>query len=186
MPDPEWARAGVTAPAHYGGLGDPTRWGAQITQHMPDIDGVVFRGAVLQSGQILSVACQDSYPRAWTLIGMLGAPRAAWLLPDGIALNQFASALYVTMGMGQTQVVHNYNLRAIIDADAPYYWFSDFISPFGSEGLETRAFIMPGAVVGCSINIQIFNSLFTNVATPAFDFFTSLIVTPFDPGVSKR
>ena len=182
--DPDWARAGIHPPNKFGPLGDPTRWGATVVQAMPAIDGVVFRGGILQSGQVVSAQCRDQYPRAWTIAGTIGAPAFAWLLPDGFALNQFASALYVTMGQGQTQLVHNFNIRAIVSADAPFYWFSDFQTPFGSEGLETRAFLIPGAVVGNAVNIQVWNAYFSNVASDPFNFVTSVIISPFDPGAA--
>lgn len=175
---------GVVPPDHHlSALGDATRWGATIVQNMRAFDGVIDRGDILSTDQVLSVSCRDQYPRAWTIIGSLSAPAFLWTLPDGIAVGQFASALAVTMGVGQTQLVQTFNLRAIISADAPYYWFSEYNTWFGGEAYETRAFIMPGAVVGNKVNMRMINAFFFDAPSAAFDFTTTLMIVPFSPGV---
>lgn len=184
MSNPDWNRVGVVPPDHHlSALGDATRWGAQIVQPIRAFDGTTDRGGIFIQDQILSVSCRDQYPRAWTISGTFTAPAFLWTLPDGAAVGEFAIALAVSMGLGQAQMVQTFNIRAIVDADAPYYWFSEFSTPFGSEGFETRPFIMPGAVVGNKINMRQIISYSRGVPSQAFDFTTTLMIVPFSPGV---
>lgn len=188
MGHPDWGRAGVTPPAQFGPLGDPTRWGATVVQTIPAIVlAAPFQGSVVQSGQILSVQCRDPYPRAWTIAGTLSVSiEELWLAPDANFASSWAAAAFVSMGVGQTQIMHTFNLRAIIEADSPYYWNSDITNPFfnATNAPRTRAFIIPGAVVGNAMSMQIVQSLHGPflASLPAVTFTTTLLVTPFDPG----
>jgi hypothetical protein len=188
MPEPEWARAGVTPPGKFGPLGDPTRWGAQVTQRYPA--QAASEIGIYRSGQILSAQCQDRYSRAWSIAGVVSAPNTVWsTFPDGLNPLFFPDgwtlAAFVSMGVGQTQIVHNFNLRAIIAADEPYYWNSNIQNPFFEaigDNVLSKPFIIPGAVVGNSVNVQIVSGLVGSGGTTAFDVTTTILVNPFDPG----
>lgn len=188
MGDPAWGRAGIRPPNAFGPLGDPVRWGATVVQTMPPIIlAAPFQGDIIRSGQILSVQCRDPYPRAWTLAGTLSiSAEELWLAPDANFASSWAAAAFVTMGVGQTAIAHAFNLRSIVEADSPYYWNSDLSNPFfnSSNAPRARAFIIPGALVGNAVNIQIVQSLHGPflASLPAVTFTTTLIVTPFDPG----
>jgi hypothetical protein len=193
MNKPDWDR--VLVDARSGGaqvradkpppLGDSTRWGANVPQTILFGSTAPNRGAINQSGQIIQVQCKDAYPRAWTIVGTLSAPANVWGLPNGAALGEWAAVMSVSMGIGQAQVLHNFDLRATVESDRPWYWNSNIGDEvFGTVGNIVRPFIMPGALVGGSVSISIIQSLFTNdVGTFTANFLTSLIVTPFDPGI---
>jgi hypothetical protein len=185
--DPNWGRAGVKPPDKYAALGDPTRWGA--TARVQNT-GVLVAGqqVILQSEQFISVQCRDGYPRAWTIAGMINTLAEMFAAADysSIGASYWGCSLFVTMGLGQTQIIHNFNLRAVLTADSPYYYFSDFQSPFTDAAFPTKAFIIPGAVIGTTVGIQVFQTV-KLAFPPAFSipFTTSVIVTPFDPGAQK-
>lgn len=181
---------GVTPPDKFSVLGDPTRWGATVVQNTPNIDGVTVTGGLMQTGQILSAQCRDGYSRAWTMAGVLNAPAEFHLLSNSPFDPQFwCVAAYVSMGVGQVQIVHSFNLRAIIAADSAYYWNSDITNPFfanGASGFAGLPFIIPGALVGNAMSIQILQSIKITTGSPGIvPITTSLIVTPFDPGAQK-
>lgn len=181
---------GITPPNKFSALGDPTRWGATVVQNTPNIDGVTVFGGLMQTGQILNVQCRDGYPRAWTLAGTIQAPAEFFLLPNVVvpAASWWVVAAYVSMGVGQVQIVHSFNLRAIIDADSPFYWNSDISNPFfenAGAGFQSEPFVIPGALVGTAMNVQILQSIRIAVGAPGIvPVTTSLIVTPFDAGVT--
>lgn len=189
--NPDWGRMGISAPHSFSALGDPTRWGGVDTPPSTTLqDGVPV---LFQSGQILSVQCRDSYPRAWTMVGTLTAPAEFFLLPDlfNPALNYWLAAAYVSMGVGQVQIIHSFNLRAIIDADSDFYWNSALDQPFFEEsgnGIVSRPFIMPGALVGTAISVRIFHALRIAGSGPIgpFSLTTQLLVTPFDAGATPN
>lgn len=182
---PDWARFGISPPNKFSALGDPTRWGAAAVLNTPVIDGVIVTGSVEQSGQILTAQCRDGYSRAWTMAGTIAAPAGLALgFPDGAGLDQWALAAYVSMGVGQTAIAHSFNLRAINAADQPFYWNSDLSTPFfqGAVPVLTLPFIIPGAMVGSTMNVQIVQSFFASTPQPSYRVTVSLIVTPFDSG----
>lgn len=185
MSQPDWDRVMARPPAAHSALGDPVRWGATVSQTIEFGSLAPNRGAINQSGQIIQAQCRDSYPRAWTIIGTLSAPAGVVTLPDGAALDQWAAVMSVSMGVGQSQVVHNFNLRQIIASDAQWYWNSNTGDEiFGTGGNVVRPFIVPGAIVGGTVAISIIQSLFSSTVGDFFATFqTTLAITPFDPGV---
>lgn len=189
--NPDWARVGVVSPDHQlSALGDATRWGAQLLQHLPGSPNIAtFPGQVLSNEQVLTVACRDQYPRAWTLSGTLNVPESMWALPDGIGPGMFLSALAVTVGLGQTSFVQVFNVRAIVNADAPFYFPSEYagITSAGSLApLNTRPYVIPGAIIGKTVQVRVINSFFFPLGPGPFDpvdFITEIMLTPFSPGV---
>ena len=159
MTQPDWARAGVgQMSGKIGPLGDPTRWGASILQRVPFTGPGPF---TIVSQQIIAVACQDGYARNWSLAGTLGAPAGFWAFPESPGANTWSAFATITMGVGQNSLVHNINLRACVNADAPFYGDSPpstwnappFTTPAGQ--LRNRPFIVPGAIVANQISILI-------------------------------
>lgn len=188
MSNPDWGRVGVVPPDHHlSALGDATRWGATVVQHMPAIDGVSFQGGTLTADQVLSASCRDAYPRVWSLYGTLSAPPFAWTLGNGAGPELFGCQVVVTMGLGQSQLVHAFNIRAVINADSPFYYITDgFNALFSNVAFgpsETHPFIIPGALVGNKVNMKVTNTLLTATPMAAFDFITTLMIVPYAPGV---
>lgn len=185
--NPDWGRVGARAPDHFSALGDPTRWGASVKQAIP-VAPLTINGQL--PGQVLSVQCRDGYSRAWTMAGVVRAPRGYFnLADDATAADGWTIAAYVSMGVGQVQIVHNFNIRAIIDADSPYYWNSDISNPFGvGLALDTPVslpFIIPGALIGNALNVQFIQRLAISTPFPAGEVQITAIVNPFDPGAKK-
>lgn len=192
MSDPDWGRFGIVAPkpitqaaATQSPLGDPVRWGANVLQTIEFGSLAPNRGAINQSGQIVQAQCRDAYPRAWTIVGTLSAPANIVTLPDGAAVDQWAAVMSVSMGIGQSQIVHNFNIRQIIASDAQWYWNSNIGDEiFGTSGNVIRPFVIPGAIVGGTVAISIIQSLFSStVGDFIANIQTTLAITPFDPGV---
>lgn len=162
---PDWGRMGITPPGQFPSpMGDPTRWGASVPLQAP-ISGFPGR-QILRSGQIIQMQCRDQYPRTFSIVGTLEFPALINALPDGGGNDQWGAALCVTMGVGQNQVQHNFNLRAILAADAPYYWNSDQ-NLGGLIGLSSpfiTPFVIPGAIVANAIAIQLIIGIILTVA----------------------
>lgn len=186
---PDWGRRGIEPPNKFSALGDPTRWGATVIQSIPGLAPGVIR--IEKSGQIVSAQCRDGYSRAWTLAGTLTVSDGTLIpLDDGLGPfhpDGWVAAAVVSMGVGQLQIIHSFNLRAIVAADEPFYWNSDpsnpfYANPFAGAVPVTLPFIMPGALVGNAINIQIFTGINGSAGTNPVTFTTSLILNPFDPG----
>ncbi len=177
MSDPDWARVGVKAPASWKALGDPTRWGAKVTQVVPQTAGVQL---VLESQQIIQAQCLDPYARQWSLIGTVLS--GLWAFPDGLGPITWSSFLRVVLGVGQNQITHQINLRATVAADAPFYTVNPF-KPMGAYGQEF-AFVAPGALVASAISIQVVNVVeYLLPPLPPGDLITtSLQIAPVAPG----
>jgi hypothetical protein len=152
---PDWSQLGGKSRAWDGlgedftPLGDPARWGAEVTQ--------LLRGnGVLPSQQILRVQCADNYPRNWQIVGTLSAPPAVWeFLTDF-----WEPALHVAMGVGQTTVTHRLDLRGLcaLALTSGVY----FASVQG--GLETRPFVISGGLIGQALAATLVTTLnFTEV-----------------------
>lgn len=193
MNDPDWGRMMISPPppaAGFSALGDPTRWGASVSQVISIGGGSLF-GALVQSDQIIQVQCRDHYPRAWTIAGVLTAPREAFLFADGYGDVKWASVLNVTMGLGQAAIVHNFNIRATVASDAPWYWNSDgngtadmFDTTTGGPNPRSVPFVIPGAIVGTTVAIRVINAAFNSGQVIPFDatFTVALSITPFSAG----
>ena len=182
MSPPDWDRVRVTSDQKPGPpLGTPLRWGASVAMPVSSDAGIFFQ----ESPQIIQVDCADPYPRAWTVLGSIQADSDLWAYGQGAFINSYQPMLEVTMGVGQARVVHNFNLRAIIDADAPFYFQGQGgASFFGSGRQLSKPFLIPGAVVGQSISMRVAH-LLQNLApvVPAFNpAIMSVILTPFQPG----
>jgi hypothetical protein len=158
---PDWGRAGVHGMSgKIGPLGDPTRWGAALFQQVP------FNSAgphTLESAQIIAAACQDGYARNWSIIGVVGTTAAVWAMLDGTGPDTWRSSLSVRLGASQNTIVHNVNLRATIDADAPFYNDSppitapSLVPPAPGVILRVRAYVIPGAFVANVLSVQVVN-----------------------------
>jgi hypothetical protein len=175
--DPDWGRVGVKPPSAYKQLGDPTRWGAVVTQQVPLTAGVQH---VLPSGQIISAQCLDPYARNWSIVGTINS--SLWVFPDGFGPVTWSCILNVVMGVGQNQIRHNINLRATVAADAPFYNDDPFVPP----GLTTvtRAFVIPGALVASAMSIQVTNVVQYLIPPlpPGDVIMTSLQIAPIAAG----
>lgn len=183
MPAPEWDRALVPPQGKISPLGDPTRWGASVTLRPSSDVGAHYQA----SPQIIQVSCMDGYARAWSIVGTVTADAALWAYVDGgLFVNSYLPALEVTMGVGQAQIVHNFRLRPIIDADAPFYLQGQgSAGGFLGDGTRlTKPFLIPGAVVGGKIQMRV-EQLINNVApvVPAFgDILYNVQLCPFNAG----
>jgi hypothetical protein len=176
---PDWGRRGVSPPSHYKPLGDPTRWGAKVVQEVPLAAGQ----HILQSITIINAQCLDPYARQWSIVGTLAAGYGLWTFADGIGgPNTWASFIRVVMGVGQNQITHQINLRATVAADAPFY-VDDPFQPTGQYFL-TRAFVVPGSLIGSMLSIQVVNVVDYTLAQlpPGDQIATSLQVAPLAPG----
>lgn len=190
---PDWARVGVVPPDHHlSALGDATRWGATIPQHFPGAANLAESpGLRIVTDQVLSVSCRDAYPRAWSIMGTVSAPTDLWALPDGLGLGEFGVAFVVTAGLGQATITHVINIRAVIDADAPFYYPSDFAGLPPGQGsffpeARTRPFTIPNAVFGNKVNARLITSYFFPAGPVPFaaaDVVTTLLLSPYSPGV---
>jgi hypothetical protein len=172
MDAPDWTRARVNIPDASNPLGDPIRWGGTVVQPIAQ----TLLAQFLISEQIIRVACLDGYPRNWSLIGSVNASSEFWeappnpshldVAPTGVgfgAVSYWYVAARVRMGVGQGMITHNIDLRATMLMDAPFY----LLSPTDASGTlnmapetqhgnaQERAFIIPGAIIGSDISIQI-------------------------------
>lgn len=178
MHPPDWDRWLVASQKSLAPAGDPTRWGATVVQTVQPTSDL----QILNS-QVISANCRDSYSRVWSICGTISAPTGLWALPTGIAANEWMPQMLVTMGVGQTQIVHNLNLRAIVDADAAVYLDGDSQFPTGGTFFRVRPFIIPGGIVANAISIQIVNAVrFVPAPGAAFPIATSVLVSPFAAG----
>lgn len=192
---PDWGRVMVSGPSQLAAAqyGDPVRWGATVLFTLPAAAPAGLN--VMRSGQIISAQCRDPYSRGWTIAGnlkyagvLLSQPNPAPNVP--MVAGEWAGILSCTMGVGQTQVVHNYDLREIVAADRPFYRGSDntisgIIGPLVGNTILEEAFIIPGAVVANMISIQVIIAI-DLVAPPGVDlpFGCNVIVTPFAAGTN--
>ncbi len=179
----------ITPPGHYKPVGDPTRWGAAITQNIGDLAGEV---ALITSEQFISAHTIDPYPRPWSIIGTVAAPPNMWSLANyprsgSFPANLFTATLSCTLGTGQAQLTHNIDLRAVIDADAPFYRYSnpgdEMFSATG--GVLVLPFVIPGgAIIGNAIAIRASMGVWFGAATPndPFQITTTVLLTPFAAG----
>lgn len=176
----------ITPPGHYKPVGDPTRWGAQIVQLIPA--PATDAQAIYQSEQFISAHTNDPYPRPWSLIGTLSAPNFMYSLPDpavGVApqIDEWSATLSLTLGTGQAQIVHNLNLRAIIDADSPFYRNSNAAEEmFATLGFRVAPFIVPGAIVANAISIRVIHTISFSAPATAFPLTTTVLLTPLAAG----
>lgn len=181
----DWDRYLVDASTQGSPLGDPTRWGATSNQGILQQLGA----QQLQSEQIVQVACTDRYARMWSIVGTVEASDIFWdALPQGPGsanVSSWFSVLRVRMGVGQNTILHNIDLRAIIDAQQFFY------RP-GSAGGESLApgatkvwpFVIENAIVAQTVNIQVVNVLAYSVVPAAPQFIrTALQITPLAPGL---
>lgn len=186
LSDPDWGRVGVRGPEALGApqLGDPTRWGANITFRVLNIVGP----QIFRSGQIIHALTRDGYSRPWGIAGTLSFPQLILPLPNNMAGNSWIAALSITMGVGQTQIIHNVDLRATVAADDPFYWSGDptlegQIGPFTVSDTVVAPFVIPAGIVGSMISIQLLMGFTFNPAPGAeFNFGGAMLLTPFAAG----
>lgn len=117
-------------------LGDPSRWGSQVSQTVlfGTVDIVPGPQA---SGQIIRVQTVDPYSRIWQLIGSVTAPDDVWAL----TADEWQPVLELTMGVGQNTLIHRVDLRALVTLASPWYVAQ-------SDGaVTTRPWIMSGGIV---------------------------------------
>lgn len=159
-------------------LGDPLRWGAVV-------DAPITNAAeqIVESPQIVRVQCADHYSRAWTLVGTLKASTALWAYGnDGDPAPLWLAVLQLQMGVGQNVITHNFNLRAICDADAPYYYDFPLTLVPGPPPPLVRPFVIPGAVIANVVNLRIIH-IVVNVAGPTPETIqTAVQLAPFNAG----
>ncbi len=176
------SRAGDSTGKTHGPLGDPTRWGARVVQ-TPDPTSIAVQGLI--SNQIIRAQCADTYPRPWSLIGTIEADKQLWDSPeDGSGGITWTSSLDVFMGVGQNTLIHRINVRAVVDADAPFYFDSDRLDASSPPTpFRTRAFIVPGGLIGNALSITVRN--FVLLGAPVVSLtpiVTQLQITPFNAG----
>src|SRR5262245_18174825 len=167
--DPDWGRFGIKPPDAFLKVGDPTRWGTTILQPVPFTSVGPHR---LVTEQSIQIACRDGYARNWSIVGTVGANSNLWSFTDGLGVVgagplTWSCYISVRMGVAMNTIVHNINLRATIDADAPFYIDSPTaiaeappIPPSAVNRQYTsrvRPFVVPGSVCANQISVQIVN-----------------------------
>lgn len=190
--DPDWGRVMVRGPNELQApqLGDPVRWGAEFRVAMPQVLGT----QVARSGQIVSAQCRDAYSRSWGIAGSLSYPAIIFALASpavlsGLNPNEWTAILSISMGVGQAQMIHNIDLRAVMAADRPFYRSSDqtmggLIGPInlGTDNI-IEPFVIPGSLVANALSIQVvivFN--FAAAAPDPLPFVCNVQLTPFAAG----
>ncbi len=184
----DWDRVLVDAGQNVQNIpvGDPTKWGSQISTDLPASLVSVF------SQQIVMARTRDAYSRSWALVGQLTLPQATWNAPGVFPAGPFplVVALEIVMGVGQTQVLQDVilmcgnnptvgicNTQNAING-GPY--LSSFGGPPNFD--ESRPFSAIGALVGNNINVRARYIGGTNVGLPTASII-SAIITPFAAGV---
>ena len=187
---PDWGRSQVNSATKTAPVGNPTMWGNQLLFPI-EADTTVHR---YQTAQIIQTAVRDSYARPWTLAGTLSMPLGMSGLPDAagflaLGLDTWACFLNVVMGVGQTHIIHNINLRALIAIQAPFYATFNEMQFTGSLPTPTSPEIVPfvigaDALIGNTIQAQLIvvERLSAPPLPALFQFGVSLIATPFAAG----
>lgn len=190
MSDPDWDRYSV-ATAKIAPVGDPTRWGARVDTLIP----LPTSPGDSLAAQILAVATNDNYSRAWSLLGNLTLPMITWQT----ATAEVACVLEISLGVGQIQIDHNIVLancngqkglcfQQDIANAGPYIAYRRIPTRSGDAGGfiydETRSFAIIGGLVGQSINVRArFSSgIAANVRGIPTTARLELIVTPYAAG----
>lgn len=192
IPDPDWDR--YVMPAQQPGaqvppVGDPTRWGAQ------DSTNVVLNAFNQSSAQIIQITTHDPYSRAWSVLGALTMPVSVW----DAATAAILASLVVTMGVGQTKIVHKICLWSAggavgspgglcyqqdLKQGGPYLAPDTVLRTINGVVIayQTRAFAAVGALVGQSISIVAeYGTLGVNPELPA-PAEVAVIATPYAAG----
>jgi hypothetical protein len=154
--DPDWERFGIHPPGAFMPVGNPTRWGAQLTTQLADF-------STQATPQILSMSTRDGYSRSWTLLGTLGLSSSLW----GTALADIVIVrLEITMGVGQAQITHSI---VLLGPDTTtflpggsglcitQYWRNGgpyYAIPEGTSPQQQRAFAIVGGLTGQSISVR--------------------------------
>lgn len=143
--DPDWGRFEVKSRAMGNtattALGDGTRWGSQVA-------GTIVAPGPTSFGQTIWVQTHDPYTRNWQIVGTVTASSLAWVLP----LADFIIWLEVTMGVGQALVVHQFDIRALINLAAP--WYTERADNFQI----VKPFVISGGLIGRQISARfVFN-----------------------------
>lgn len=176
----DWDRYLVDAARSGPPLGDPTRWGAQTTQRTQLIP---IDDQLLQSEQVIQVACSDRYARNWTLAGTIDAPEAFWATPPAAGpvtyVGGWEAFLRVTPGEGQVSITQVVKLRPLIELQSEFYADSNAVTGVGAGGRITRTFHMPMFVCANNFGVQVVH-FFNYNAPPAAPelLITSLIIAP--------
>jgi hypothetical protein len=168
--NPDWGRFGLQPPSQFEKVGDPTRWGAQVTPFLdpanlptPPIGFQRFQ----VTDQIVLASTADPYARPWSIIGTLTLPFDAW---NG---NVLAVTLECTMGVGQQQIVQEILLMQGSNGtpvgflgglclqqstfnNGPYLPIPEPTRQVVPTGLfdSCRPFAIIGALIGHTINIR--------------------------------
>ena len=147
---PDWDRFLVTKDGVGAPVGDPIRWGAQVSTPLADT-GIQFTN----TAQILQVATRDGYSRSWSAIGTLTMPAASWLG------NDWDCVLFLTLGVGQIQISQMIPLYLGLSPNPPgglcVTQHVNSGGPYGSVlagTLETRSFAIIGGLLGQSFAIR--------------------------------
>lgn len=186
MHDPDWdryevhSRATDTTGKSHTPLGDPTRWGALSTVNVQPITG--FQDLV--APQVLRVQCTDNYSRPWAIVGTIRAPLDLWNAgPIGPSADSWNALLVVRMGVGQNTIEHDINLRAVIEADAPFYFESESANEF-LAGFRVRPFVISGGLIGNALAVTVRHVVRFSIAPAPADrpITTAVQLTPFNAG----
>lgn len=185
--DPDWALALAEKAANpeqiVTPLGDPTRWGGNVSIPYPAV------GTEVWSPQILMAQTKDAYARSWSLVGTLTMTTTAWAAVSTwpLAAPPYFVTLEILQGVGQRTITQELLLTAgaqatigMCNTQAAYYGGPYFprVTP-GVAGIEGRSFAAIGALIGHAISVRMhvvaFNAFVTDVQLDA-------LLTPYAAG----
>ncbi len=169
------SRASDTTGKSHTPLGDPTRWGAQVSVQVAAV-------GLFTSPQFLRVQAKDLYAREWGLIGTVAADislfdAAQLLLGQAIVVPGWIPLLNLQMGAGQNTITHRIKLAAAIALAAPFYAFEL------AGDVVTAPFVISGGLIGQALAVSVSHAL--NVAGPfstTDKITTSAQLAPFAAG----
>lgn len=138
------SRAADTAGETWTALGDSNRWGSDGSVDVPLVLGVY------STGQLMRVQTVDPYSRNWAIVGNVDASKLFWR-SSGFNLTL---GLEVTMGVGQSALLQTFDLRAVTDADLPWYVQPDYASLQDDDRI-VRPFVINCAVLGRAISARL-------------------------------
>lgn len=138
------SRAADTAGETWTALGDANRWGSDGSVDVP------LQLGSFTTGQLLRVQTVDPYSRNFAIIGNVDASKQFWNVSDF----NLRLGLEVTQGVGQAALVQTFNLRAITDVDAPWYWVTD-PDDVDDDGRIVKPFVINCAVLARALSARV-------------------------------
>jgi len=189
--DPRWADAEAVkkAPILGPSLGDPTRWGGEVTKSFPTIaQGENW------SDQFLQATTRDTFSRSWSLVGTLYMTTTAWSQVSAWppAAPPYFVMLEILQGVGQKTITQELLLAPGSPAAftaAPYglCWqqSAEFGGPYAprvepSGTIQGRSFAAIGALIGHNISVRMHLVNFSLAGNESARL--EALLTPYDAG----